>query len=339
MNLVPNPVLVESWRGKTLESFHRGAICVVDKDKNVVFSAGNIHQICFPRSALKLFQHIPLIESGAFKHFGFNLTELAIMCGSHNGENLHQETVQGILQKIGLSENNLKCGPQMPSLKEDAQQLIQQKGSPKAIMNNCSGKHAGFLALSVFLKTDIRDYWKPEHPVQQRIKKVVAEMHETDEHSMDVALDGCSAPIFSLSVYQQAVGYMRLTGADVHLDSARQEACRLIMEAVTRFPYMIGGKNRYCTDMMQAYGNQIAGKTGADGIYSMAIPHLKLGATIKIDDGKMNPQYLVAQHLIDFLKIEALNSNSNLDRYRKEGQKNFNGFITGPLTIASGIFN
>ena len=79
-----NPILVELTRGGITESFHRGVICVVDKEGEIVFSVGDVKQICYPRSALKFIQHIPLLTSWIFDHYHFTLKDLALMCGSHN---------------------------------------------------------------------------------------------------------------------------------------------------------------------------------------------------------------------------------------------------------------
>ncbi len=150
--IVCNPIIVEVRRGDVLESFHRGVICVVDENGNVLYSEGNIGQVCFPRSALKFFQHIPLLLSGAFEYFGFTMEELAIMCGSHNGEPEHVSLVESIFKKIGLNPNLLQCGAQPPTLKKDVNRLVLEGKEPSALHNNCSGKHAGFLAWCIFNK-------------------------------------------------------------------------------------------------------------------------------------------------------------------------------------------
>ena len=126
-----NPILVEVYRGEVLESFHRGVICIVNENDEVVFSMGDVQQLCFPRSAMKFFQQIPLLTSGAVEHFGFTQKEIAIFCGSHNGEPEHVETVQSILSKIGLTADDLLCGAQIPILKEDANYLIKNDLQPK----------------------------------------------------------------------------------------------------------------------------------------------------------------------------------------------------------------
>ncbi|MGZ5281363.1 MAG: asparaginase [Bacteroidia bacterium] len=293
-----NPILVERYRGNVLESFHRGVICIVDEKGEVVFSVGDIEQICFPRSALKLFQILPLLESGAVEKFGFTMDEIAIMCGSHNGEKSHIAVVEKILQKIGLSKTKLKCGAQYPTLTEDRNELIKADKNPEDLHNNCSGKHAGFLAMCVFMGWDPETYHLPEHPLQQAILQITAQMHEYDVYKITTALDGCSAPIFSLPVYNQAIGYKNLMSAE-KFGEERAKSCKTVIEALTKYPHLIAGTKRYCTEMMEVCGSRIFGKTGADGVYSLGFINEKLACTIKIDDGLMGPQYSVAQRIIE----------------------------------------
>jgi L-asparaginase II len=333
-----NPILVEVYRAGVLESFHRGVICMVDSDNHIIYSEGNVHQVCYPRSALKYFQHIPLIESGAFEHFGFTLQELAVMCGSHNGEAAHTETVMGILAKIGLDVSFLYCGPQYPTLKKDIAELYKQNQAPQHIHNNCSGKHAGFLAMSVYMGADPKTYWKSDHPLQKQIKKVVSEMHEYSEADMITAFDGCSAPIFSIPVINQAIAYKNLTLTNTG-NAKREQACKLIIEAVSTHPLMVAGTRRYCTDMMKICGHQVIGKTGAEGIFSLAFLNEQIGCTIKIDDGKMLPQYHVAQKLIRQSRLFSDEQLLPLQTYEESILKNFNGLETGVMKVADHILN
>jgi L-asparaginase II len=326
-----NPILVERYRGATLESFHRGVICMVDSDNKVIFSVGDIQQVCFPRSALKLFQIIPLIESGAVEKFAFTTEEIAIMCGSHNGEKEHLEVVNSILNKIGLDKTHLNCGAQYPTLNEDRNQLIKSDTLPEDIHNNCSGKHAGFLAYCIFYGLDTETYIQPDHPLQVAIKKVTAEMNEYPEEQMETAMDGCSAPIFSLPVYNQAIGYKNLANPE-KFGSVRMNTCHTIIEAVTRYPYLVGGSKRYCTEMMHLCGKRIFGKTGADGVYSLGF------INEKIDDGLMGPQYAVAQEIIEKTGIFTKDHLAPLYNYIESPIMNWNRYTTGVQKLNETVF-
>lgn len=333
-----NPILVEVYREGILESFHRGVVCVVDKDGKVLYSEGDVQQICYPRSALKLIQVLPLLEHGGMEHFGFTLQEIAIMCGSHNGEEEHQQVVNSILQKISLDKEHLFCGVQYPSDRKTANTLIKTDQKPHHIHNNCSGKHAGFLAYAVLRGWDTKDYINPQHPMQQEILQTTAEMYEYPKEKMTIAYDGCSAPIFSVPVYNQAVGYKNLVHP-VQFSPQRQKACATIVEAISQYPYMVAGRGRYCTDLMQITAPRIIGKTGAEGIFSMGLTEEKIGVTIKIDDGKMLPQYNVAQRFVEATGIFTTEQLAPLKHYEREELTNFNKFVTGEIKTREGLFD
>lgn len=332
-----NPVLVEVYRAGVLESFHRGVICVVNAEGEIIFSEGDTNQVCYPRSAMKLLQVIPLLVNGGIEKFGFTLEEIAVMCGSHNAEPEHLRVVNSILQKTGMSKDALNCGPQYPTSKRDANALIKADQKPHHIHNNCSGKHAGMLATCVLMGWPTENYTDAQHPLQQTILDTCSMMYEYPKEKMITALDGCSAPIFSVPVYNQALGYKNLVST-VHLPEAVQQACKVIIEAVSNYPFMVAGTGRYCTDMMKITAPNIIGKTGAEGIFAMAFTGQKLGVCIKIDDGKMLPQYNVAQSLIEASGAFSAADLAPLHRYAEEDLRNFNKLITGTIETKKGLF-
>lgn len=324
-----NPILVENIRGEVVESFHRGSFCVVDETGKIIWSEGDIHQVSFPRSALKYFQHIPFLLSGGFDSLGFTDKELAIMCASHNGEDIHLEVVQAVLNQISLKSDDLRCGAQQPTLKKDFVSLIKKNQEPTCMHNNCSGKHAGFLAHCVFHKQSIETYLSPNHPLHLDIKRVTAQFYEMLEEDLSVGVDGCSAPIFSMPLYNQALAYKNLVSPMPWKDVALTEACERIVRAVTSYPELIAGSKRYCTDLMRVTQGRIVGKTGADGVYCLAIPHKKWGIAIKIDDGKMGPQYQVAQEILVKLNLLTPEEASALEQHWHCNNLNFAGNYVG----------
>jgi L-asparaginase II len=330
-----NPILVEAHRGGIVESFHRGVVCIVDALGNVLFEKGNIQQVCYPRSAMKLLQVIPLLMDKGAAAFNFTLEEIAVMCGSHNGEAEHQRVVKSILDKCGLDESYLSCGAQYPTAKREANALIQNGSKSKAIHNNCSGKHAGMLALSVINGWDLSTYLEPSHPLQQLILKVCSEFYEYPTNKMVCALDGCSAPIYSVPVYNQALAYKNLVTGPVYKNY--KIACDTIVKAVSQYPFMVAGSGRYCTDMMQITAPKIIGKTGAEGVFCMTFTEKYWGICIKIDDGKMQPQYNVAQAIIEASGLFSSEELAPIHHYLCEPLHNFNKLKTGELFIPASI--
>ncbi len=328
-----NPILVEVIRGEVVESFHRGVICVVDKDGKVIYSAGDIHQIAFPRSAMKYFQHLPLLVSGAFERLNLSLEDLAIMCGSHNGEKIHENLVTKILGNLNLGEVDLQCGAQAPTLKKDLYALIKADKNPTQLHNNCSGKHAGFLAWCKAHNEDIKAYLSESHPLQIEIKKYVSQFYEVAEEELLMAIDGCSAPIFGMSVYKQAIAYKNLISNQQSEEI--NTACKKIVDAVTKYPELVAGSQRYCTDLMKVTNGRIVGKTGADGVYCLSIPEKNWGIAIKIDDGKMGPQYQVAQELLMKFNLITKEEANQLNLYREFEITNFAGNKVGKSLVVN----
>jgi L-asparaginase II len=331
-----NPILVEVTRGGVLESFHRGVICIVNQENKIIYSVGDTQQICFPRSALKFFQQIPLLCSGAVEHFGFTEKEIALFCGSHNGEHKHLDTVRSILNKIGLDESYLLCGPQMPTLKDDQVELIKGGLKPLRIHNNCSGKHAGFLAYCVYRNWPVENYIDPKHPLHLEILDVISEFHEYPKEKIQQGIDGCSAPIFAFPVYNQAIAYKNLIFPNKFSESV-QKACKIMVDAIVNYPEMIAGEKRYCTDLMRHSEGKLIGKTGADGVYSIGVRGINLGICIKVDDGKMGPQYNIAQAVIEQLNILSSESNAKLRHYVNQENKNFGGLCTGETLVSDNV--
>ncbi len=330
-----NPVLVELVRGGITESFHRGVVCVVDEHGDVIFSVGDIKQVCFPRSALKYVQHIPLLTSGIFDHYNFTSKELSLMCGSHNGEDQHVEVVNGVLAKIGLDPTCLKCGAQNPTRKSDWIKLIKNGDFAQAVHNNCSGKHAGFLAFNAFHKLDTSNYLSSEFELQRKIKECVAHFAELETSELTEGMDGCSAPTYAMPVYNQALMYKNLVAPNNKISTDEQNAAKRIIAAVAEYPEMIAGTKRYCTDLMKVTNGRIIGKTGADGVYCLAIPEKKWGISIKVDDGKMGPQYQIAQSVLLELGLLSEEEATMLNPYYEFDISNFAGNFASQTRVVN----
>src|SRR4051812_34243459 len=182
-----NPaILVEVTRGPMVESVHYGVIAVSDVEGNLLAWAGNPGTPTYYRSSCKPIQATPLVESGAADHFGLTEREIAIVCGSHGGEDIHIETVRSILEKIGCGEDALACGAHPPLDKDAAREMLEREESPTAIHNNCSGKHAGMLALARFNGWPVGGYETARHPVQQIMLETIAEFAGIDPNEIHV---------------------------------------------------------------------------------------------------------------------------------------------------------
>ncbi len=275
-----NPVdLVEVWRGDLLESIHQGHAVVTDETGQIVESCGDPEAVIYPRSSCKMIQALPLLESGAGAHL--TQEQLALACASHNGAAIHTDRVRAWLKDLGLTEDALHCGPQMPDDRDARYSLIRAYESPCQIHNNCSGKHTGFLTLSRHLKAG-PDYELIDHPVQQACKAAFEEV--TQETSPTFGIDGCSAPNHACTVHGLARAMSFFATAGDRSDR-RSEAAQKLVAAMVRYPELVAGETRACTELMRAMDHKVAIKTGAEGVFVAIIPERRLGVALKIADG------------------------------------------------------
>src|SRR5512139_2523494 len=168
--------LFEVTRGDTVESVHYGSIAIVDSNGNLIASHGDPHTVAFLRSSAKPFQVLPFVERGGAEHFGFTPRELSIACASHEGSDLHVQTVQGLQEKVGVEESHLQCGVHLPGDVEAFKSLILNNRPPTPNRNNCSGKHTGMLARAKMRGLPLENYLDIDHPIQQDILVAFAEM-------------------------------------------------------------------------------------------------------------------------------------------------------------------
>ncbi|MES2958126.1 MAG: asparaginase [Pseudomonadota bacterium] len=285
-----NPVLVEAWRGGAVESFHRGAVAVVDGDGSLVASLGDVERPVFPRSAIKLLQALPLVESGAAEHFGLSDEELALACASHNGEPAHTRTAAAVLTKAGLDDSVLECGAHWPYHEPSAHALAAAATAPGVLHNNCSGKHAGFVCLACLLagpadpRGFLAGYVRPEHAVMREVGAAVQAATGCDLSRAPRGVDGCSIPTYAIPLRQLAHGFAR-AASGIGLSRGRAAAAARLRRAVAQAPFMVGGTARFDTRVMEALGERVFCKVGAEGMYCAAWPESGLGVALKIDDG------------------------------------------------------
>jgi L-asparaginase II len=292
-----NPILVEVARADIVESRHRGAIAVADAGGNLLFSLGDVARPIFPRSAIKVLQAIPLVESGAADALGLGDAELAVACASHSGDKVHLESVRAIIAKVGLDEDMLACGAHWPLGERASRDLMLAGMRPQPIHNNCSGKHAGMLAACLQSGLDPIGYERHDHPLQQAIKRIVAEVCGADLGSAEMGIDGCSVPTFALPLQSLATGFARI-GSGKGLPRERTEAVRRLTRACFAKPVLMAGEGRFDTLVLGGLVNKAFSKGGAEGVHVAALPELEIGIALKIDDGAKRGTELVMAHLL-----------------------------------------
>jgi L-asparaginase II len=339
---IPRPApLVEVWRGQMVESCHRGHVAAVDGDGRLVARLGEPETVTYLRSSAKPFQALPLVASGAADRFGFGPREIAVACGSHSGEPVHEEVVAGMLKKIGLGESALKCGTHEPFSPEATRELRRRGERPRVLQNNCSGKHAGMLALALHLGAPVETYDRPDNPVQRAILRAVAQFSALHEGEIAAATDGCGVPVFALPVRAMALMYARLVAPGAGLDDAAGAAASRIVAAMTGAPEMVGGtRERLDTEMMRVTNGRIVSKIGAEGVYTVGVLPCErfprgLGLALKIEDGedrRARPT-VVIESLRQLGALDA-GASAQLEPYASFPIRNHSGEVVGGVRAA-----
>lgn len=274
--------MAEIWRGPFLESIHLGDAVVCDAAGDIRLAWGDPAKVILPRSSCKMLQALPLLESGAARAVGLTDSQLALACASHSGAAIHTDPVQAWLSDLGLTDDDLRCGTQLPPDLIARNRLIKTDQSPCQYHNNCSGKHAGFLTYCKHVGAG-PDYVEPNHRLQIAIKDAFEEM--TGETSPGFGIDGCSAPNFATSLQGLATAMARFASASDTASSARERACHALVRAMTTYPELVAGEGRACTELMRAMAGKVAIKTGAEAVFIAILPDQGLGVALKIADG------------------------------------------------------
>ena len=331
--------LASVYRGPHLESEHHGSIAVVDaRGRLLAFAGDPSHRTCL-RSAAKPFQAIPLLEYGGAEEFDLSGEEIALTCGSHGGEPVHVGTAAALLRKGELDEEDLLCGAHAPYDEKAAAELRAAGEEPSPLHNNCSGKHAGMLLATQVMDVSASRYIDADHPLQVLMRSTLAEFAGVESDEIPIAIDGCGVPAFFLSLYRAAYAYARLM-------AATEGAAPQVVEAMTSFPYFVGGAWTMTTPLMEAFGSELLAKEGAEGFYAMAIaPSLSaeltdrlrlddevaVGVALKIYDGSMtrgrNPVIL---RTLEQLGLD-VGARPELQRYRDWPLRNVAGTLVGEV--------
>ncbi len=334
--------LVEVTRGEIVESVHFGAYVIVTNVGTTVLSAGNPILMTYPRSSMKPLQALSLIEQEGASAYHFSTREVAIMCASHSGTDLHKEVLTALQKKLGIQERDLSCGVHWPVDKATREAMQKSGQTPTQNRHNCSGKHTGMLAHALLRRASKEDYLNPQHPVQVAIRQTLAAMVGLAPDEMPIGIDGCSAPVYGIPLRHMALGIARLADP-VDLAEHRARACRLITSAMIQEPVMVAGPGKFDTDLMKAAGGKVFSKGGAEGYQivgvlpgATGIDAPGLGIAIKISDGDRSGR---ARSLVTLVLLEALGvldeeALAALSDYGRVPVKNWRDLLVGQVRPA-----
>ena len=337
--------LVELTRGGIVESIHLGALAAVDSDGILLAAFGNSDMVSFPRSSMKPFQALPLVENGGMEAFGLTDEELAIICASHAGTNEHVRVLKSIHQKVGLQLSDLQCGVHWPIDKETAFQMRLLGETPDSYRHNCSGKHSGMLTQAKLLEQSLDDYLTPVHLVQQNIRRAVSSMCGIHRDDMIFGVDGCSAPVYAMPLSSFAWAIARLVDP-VNLDEERQIACQRITSAMIAYPEMVAGPGQLDSVLMQVMNGKVIAKGGAEGYQligvmpgAIAENSKGIGIAFKIADGDPSRRATqrVVVEMLKALGFEVEMASEAFASFNQPILRNFRGIEIGNIRLARPI--
>ena len=328
-----NPPLVQVTRGGFVESQHRGAWVLTDREGRVLDGLGSFKSPFHARSTIKSIQVLPLFESGAVEALGISDVELALACASHNAEPAHVEPIRAFLQRLELDASDLQCGAQQPGDAEARSSLRESGQKPSALHNNCSGKHAGFLALARHLGQPTAEYLHPESPVQIAVRRAVADLCDVDLESLFPALDGCSAPTYRIPLTGLARAFARIANPQC-LGAKRQAIYERLLDAVADHPRLIAGEHRrICTQLARVTKGRLFPKIGAEGVYVVGERGANRAFALKLDDGGLrglHPFLIESLRRLEFLSGDEF---SQLERWREHELRNWAGLSVGTIEV------
>lgn len=321
---------VHVFRGEILESRHACEAAVCDVEGRL--HAGTEHSRRFTtlRSSAKPFQLLALVERGWADARGFGDEQLAVMSASHTGSAYHRALVMGVLQRLELEPRHLACGYHDPIDPESLAEVRLRPELRSPIYNNCSGKHAGMLALARAEGWPVEGYERPDHPVQQAIHRVMTDLCGVPEGELKTATDDCGVPVFATSLPVMARLYARLASA-TDAGEPRERALHRIRTAMTSYPAAVGGAQRFGTRLMEVTRGRLVAKGGAEGLECLGVPGRGLGMVVKCEDGAHRAAAPAAIALLEQLGILQESERVQLESWRAPRLRNHAGLEVGRL--------
>lgn len=268
---------VQLLREGIIESVHVAHAVVCDSRGRMLSVAGDAETATFIRSSLKPFQALAVAASGTLERYGLDDRDLAIMCASHRGRMEQVRQAFHILWKAELEPMQLRC-PTPP-------------GCDSPLQHNCSGKHAGMLALCQQRNWPLESYLHRNHPLQVLILKTFADLLGMPADEFIAAHDDCGAPTYLMPLSQMATLFAKLTSGD-NLEMER------IVRAMTHHPNLVAGPEAFDTELMRLTEGTLVSKSGAEGIQCIGREGQGLGLAIKVRDGSKRAKCAVAVHLL-----------------------------------------
>lgn len=348
----PASDLILTDRGGITENTHAIHAAIVSSTGQLLYAVGNPSRLTLARSAAKPAQALAILETGGFDACGFTAADLALICSSHSSEERHVARARDMLECVGggsISESDLRCGGHAALSEAVNREWVKKDFVPGPLCNNCSGKHVGMLAGAKALAGGAGDWAATYHlsdsPMQVRVRECVADMCGLPADEVLWAVDGCNLPAPACPLRCLARNYAVVAeAADVVRRDAREEevssrtkALGRIFDAMVEHPEMVAGEGRFCTVLMEAFGDSVIGKLGADACYGVGVrasgQRGALGIAVKIEDGNEEILYAAVAEILEQLQIGTVDMRQKLAAFHHLKRVNTAGAVTGKVSF------
>jgi L-asparaginase len=266
-----DPITVTVRRGGVEEATHV-VHAVAVRDGAVIAEAGDPTRVAFLRLSAKPFQALPLVRA----RDDLTSEEIAIASASHLASTEQLAAVRSLLAKAPAGEDELECGP-----------------DPTPVEHNCSGKHAGMLALCRTKGWASGGYRLEAHPVQHGCLAEVSAAADAPADQIPTAVDGCGVLTFALPLERMALMFGRLEQID---------GGATVAASMRAHPELIRGPMAADSLLMRELEGWTA-KGGAEGLLCAAGPN-GLGIALKVEDGSMRAMRPALAELLRRLGFE-----------------------------------
>ncbi|TQS71251.1 asparaginase [Ornithinibacillus gellani] len=277
------PVIVEEYRGGSLENTHQGVIVVINDKQEVLYEKGDITHSVFYRSAMKPIQAIPAFSTDIIEKYGLTQEEAALFTASQRGEAYQEKALLRLMEKLDIQEDLLVCQASLPLNDEPKKAYVWEHKQERKLMHNCAGKHLGLLAYAREKGYDLKSYHDIDHPLQQEILQHVSELSVTPKADIKIGVDGCGVPVFSIPLKNMAVSYLKFAAPDLIADEKTQTAVKKIGKAMHAHPEIVASHDFICTALLE--DPNIIAKGGAQGVYCLSLIKERISIALKVLSG------------------------------------------------------
>ena len=299
-------------RSKLVESSHKIKILIKKVNGKVLLSSGNDDEFIYPRSAIKVFQAIPFVQSSAINKFKLSPKIIALSCSSHRGETYHIRELDKWIKKIKINSNKLLCGVHYPLNNDATKKILRLNKKIDQLYNNCAGKHLAMISSCLMHKYSIKNYVSFNHPHQIKIRNIFQKFSGVKIKNNNFGIDGCNAPQYSLKIKYLSQMLINLIKSykDKYVFSSE---VKILVDSVTKYPKYIGGSDSLDSRIMEILPDFFC-KGGAEGVFLFIDLKKEISGVIKVVDGNERALPSVVYNI--FKKFNIMNT-SQLSKYKK----------------------